>query len=45
MQQFKVQNIWKQFETMDSLQQASCQTVWMLLFPEFQPPGETLEEL
>lgn len=31
MQQFKEQSIWKQFKTMDCLQQALCHTIWLNL--------------
>lgn len=46
MQQFKVQSIWKQFETMDCLQQALCHTIWMDLFASFLgwPSGKSRQE-
>lgn len=47
IQQFKVQSIWKQSLTMAGLQQASCQTVCMLVFPGYvvlQPPWGRQEE-
>lgn len=48
VQQLSVWSIWKQFETMDCLQQTPCLTLLMPPFPDFhesQLPGKELDDL
>lgn len=47
MQQLRVWTIWKQFETMDYLQQTPCLTLLVPPFPDFhesQLPGKKLDD-